>query len=304
MKKTKYLLSIGIIPLLLSSCNNKPFVVTEFLNYRGYDVTEAEHDAKLLESNNSLGIASIDYESTSYSDVTRGEVEHRVTEEYGNSKYVTNTKTQSEHSLKFNHSKSVFSSYSYNNMNGDSNSTKANVKTENEYVSQVHKKTIVQALRQRKVYKNIADFSTYPTFAAYIRDTNAISPTFALDKKETFMDFILEDVPTKYYANDNIFTSGIEYKDRQLNTADYERTLSVSAVNQIVIKKNTVTINYQYEIKDIYYNFTDAYRTAHMISYSKYIVEDKVLEVETLTFGNKVSVSSVNIDDYSLVDTF
>ena len=304
MKKIKFLLPISIIPLLLTSCGNKEFVKTEFLNYHGYNVTEAEFDALILDANNGLNLAGIDYENTSYSDIVRSQVERSVVEEFANSKFETKQVTKREHSIKYSHNKSVLRELETEDSSQQCEGVKNTSKLEVEYVSQIYKRTVVEALKQKKIYRNVADFSTYPTFASFVRINKPVDPQFVINKKDNFMQFVLEDVPTKYYANENAYTSGIEYSDRQINTADYERTLSVSAVNQVVVKKSSVTINTQYEIKDIYTNFSDAFITTNQVNYQKLIVSTKLMQVETLTIGGKVSASSVDIDNYSLVNHF
>ena len=304
MKKVKILLPLSIIPLILTSCDSKPFITISFLNYKGYDVTEVEYDKQLSGANTGLGLATLDYENNSYSDVIRKITTTTKTAEYTNSKDKETQDYQNEYSTKYNHSKSLLSIYSFNNIKAETSAGKASVKSESEYVNQVYKKNIVEAYKQQKTYRNMADFSTFPTFASFVRYYMPVNPEFCINKKMRFDEFVLEDVPTKYYVHENVYTSGIEYSDRQLNTSDYERTLSVSAVNQIIVNKNEVTINMQYEIKDVRYNFTSAYRELSGINCNKLITETKVQQVETLKIGGKVSIDSANVGDYSLVDNF
>ena len=304
MKKNKFLLPIAIIPLMLTSCDNKPFITPSFLNYRGYDVTEAEHDAKLTEANAGLGLSAFDYENTSYSDVLRRETTIERTADYANSKDKHNETSRYESSIKYNHSKSLLSRYLFSDSKVENNQGKTTSKTEQEFVNQIYQKNIVEAYKQQKTYRNMADFTNFPTFAAFVRTYMPVNPLFALTRKIDFQDFVLEDVPTKYYVHDNVFTSGIEYNDRQLNTEDYERTVSVSAVNQIVINKNEVTINTQCEIKDIRTSFTDIYRQATDTNCNKLTISTKVVQVETLKIGGKVSIDSASVGDYSLVSFF
>ena len=300
--KNKKLLLTFIVPLMLTSCSGKEFIKTNFYDYHGHDVAESEFDTKLAVANDSLGIAYIDYENTSYVIDNKTETTVTAVKEYTNGKVETKNLSQVENSLKYNHSKSVFRNLETEKIVSENDAGKLTLKQEKEYIDQVYKKTIVKADKQKKIFYVVADFSTYPTFASYARMHHQIPANFVTGNKETFAEYVLEDVPTKYYVNDNVFTSGIEYSDRQMNTPSYERKVSVSAVKQIVVEKNKVTINKQYEIKNVEYNFSDEYK--QIVNYNKITTETKFMQVLTLEFGGKVSANTVDIDSYSQVSFF
>ncbi len=309
MKKIyRRLFVLSSVGLFLTSCGSKAKTLEpSFVNYTSKDIVDKEDfDAAIAEKDKGLAFADIQYSKTSYQIESSRTVNVTTAYQYENG-VITDKSVERLNTAKlYNHSDDVITydiDYSIKNENSGASES---ISYPLNYVYQIYKQNIVLGEKNTKLYKVIQSVDVTQTFGGYVQASHALSKTYSADYVDeyntVFADFTQVDIPLIYYVKNSTFTIGISYKDRSIPEEHnyYNEKYSVSAVCQMVIKKNNVSINVQYEINQILDNFSAEYIAAKKVDYSKQTTNIFYSEVINLNVGGTVLADSVDISKYSL----
>lgn len=303
MKNLKPLLALSCFALAMTACQKHVEVKPEFYNFTKADEVSLEtFNAKVSERDAQYNFANYPYENSSFERKLSSDNKVETVSDFKNSSITSTVVGYKDNTTSYNARDDVYLIEKAHGETSDSPLEKISVEQKENTGYQISNGKIISFDQNKKIYKELADASSYTSFGNYVRSQLPLSSTYIADNVNYFINFAREDYPTKYYVRNGIFTTSISYESQDKSVeGSYAAKYTVKATCQINPKSDSITISTQYETVEERSNFSETYSTSYGIQYEKITITSSLLSVDTFTFGGTVRVSKVNISNFSQV---